>query len=146
MPSKILDIDAVARLRKAREFLGPFFEERAKSLPVPALVVMERGRHLNQSMKKILLRTVLGEPEGFERFMGFEEALRVEEFDSFLEGGMHEQGIVTRISGEAKAPRACNKPAARESTQGENGASRLAEGTRWGYSKITPNESCSKTG
>ena len=53
------------------------------------LIVVEGRRHLNQTMKGCFLFALHLEPARFQRFMRFEKAMSVEQFDALGNGRVH---------------------------------------------------------
>ncbi len=68
--------------RKVIEFSQPGFQKRLCARSISAAIMMERSRHLDDTLKKGLLRLGRVEPDFFPGFVRFEKLPGVELFDA----------------------------------------------------------------
>ena len=74
-------MDAAKAFGIKREISKRASQYRPRSRQIPVSVVVQRHRHLDQSLQKLLLRLGGGAPDVFERLMGVEKGGPVEELD-----------------------------------------------------------------
>src|SRR6266542_3054035 len=82
-------IDVLFRIRKALELLAALLEKGMKASLVVTRVVMKCRRYLDHTMQEKLVVALRSQPYEFERLMGFEELLLVEETNSFRDVWVH---------------------------------------------------------
>lgn len=86
--AKLLEVNPPVRFGEGLQLFQAAPEQRPRARAVAALIVVERGRHLNNALKKSLLRLRGGQPDFLPGFVRVKEVATVELVETLPEFGI----------------------------------------------------------